>query len=145
MDFIRKHFAEQLADTTKRVRVAKNGNKIMFLLTSGFRFLDIINYLGPGESNKKWVKAYDCKTEKSWFPNEWFDKPEKLEYSGLPDYPAWYSHLKEGYVLKLSEWVGCKRLFKEKGMRSFADWLRYYNNLDVAHRTPSGVSHVETM
>jgi len=23
-------------------------------------------------------------------------------------------------------------LFKEKGMRTFADWLRYYNNLDVA-------------
>jgi len=23
-------------------------------------------------------------------------------------------------------------LFKEKGMRSFSDWLRYYNNLDVA-------------
>jgi len=23
-------------------------------------------------------------------------------------------------------------VFKEKGMRTFADWLRYYNNLDVA-------------
>ena len=23
-------------------------------------------------------------------------------------------------------------MFKEKGMRTFADWLRYYNNLDVA-------------
>jgi len=23
-------------------------------------------------------------------------------------------------------------VFKDKGMRTFADWLRYYNNLDVA-------------
>ena len=60
---MREDFAERLADTTNKVRVAKNGNKIMFLLTDGFRFLD-----------------------------------------------------------------------EEKGMGPFADWLRYYNNLDVAPR-----------
>ena len=95
----------------------------MFLLTCCFRFLDIINYLGPGTSYEKWVKAYECKTVKSWFPYEWFDSPEKLDYPGLPDYLAWYSRLKDAFVLKL---------FREKGMRTFADWLRYYNNLDVA-------------
>ena len=58
--------------------------------------------------------------------------PEKLDHPGLPDYPAWYSRLKGGYVLTRDEWEGCQRLFKEKGMRTFADWLRYYNNLDVA-------------
>jgi len=35
-------------------------------------------------------------------------------------------------VLKLSDWKACKILFKVKGMQTFADWLRYYNNLDVA-------------
>ena len=35
-------------------------------------------------------------------------------------------------MLSRDEWEGCQRLFKEKGMRTFADWLRYYNNLDVA-------------
>ena len=30
------------------------------------------------------------------------------------------------------EWEGCQCLFKEKGMRTFADWLCYYNNHDVA-------------
>ena len=46
---------------------------------------------------------------KSWFPYEWFDTPDKL-----------------------AEWKQCKRFFKEKGMQTFADWLRHYNNLDVA-------------
>ena len=55
----------------------------MFLLTPGFRFLDIINYLGPGTSYEKW-KAFECTTENSWFPYEWFDGPEKLHYPGLP-------------------------------------------------------------
>ena len=132
LNLIKKYFAEHLADTTGKVRVAKNGNKIMFLLTSGFRFLDIINYLGPGTSYEKWVKAYECKTVKSWFPYEWFDRPEKLDYPGLPDYMAWYSNMKGDFVLKLSEWKACKKLFREKGMQTFSDWLRYYNNLDVA-------------
>ena len=118
--------------TTNKVRVAKNGNKIMFLLTSGFRFLDIINYLGPGTSYAKWVEAYDCKATKSWLPYEWFDRAEKLDYPGLPEYEAWYSKLKGEYVLTREEWEGCQRLFKEKGMKTFEDWLKYYNNLDVA-------------
>ena len=132
LNLIKKYFAERLADTTNKVRVAKNGNKIMFLLTSGFRFLDIINYLGPGTSYEKWVKAYECKTVKSWFPYEWFDRPEKLDYPGLPDYLDWYSKLKGDFVLKLSEWKACQKLFREKGMKTFKDWVRYYNNLDVA-------------
>ena len=90
LNLIKNHFAGQLADTTSKVRVAKKGNKIMVLLTWGFRFLDIINYFGPGTSYEKWVRAYGCKTVKSWFPYEWFDNPGKLDYPGLPDYPEWY-------------------------------------------------------
>ena len=132
LDLIREHFTERLSVTTGKVRVAKNGNRIMFLLTQEFRFLDIINYLGPRTSYEKWTKAYECTAEKSWFPYEWFDTPEKLDHTGLPDYPAWYSRLKGGYVLTRDEWEGCQRLFKEKGMRTFADWLRCYNNLNGA-------------
>ena len=132
LNLIKNYFAERLTGTTNKVRVAKNGNKIMFLLTSGFRFLDIINYLGPGTSHEKWVEAYECKTVKSWFPYEWFDRPEKLDYPGLPDYMDWYSKLKGDFVLKLSKWKACKKTFREEGMKTFEDWVRYYNNLDVA-------------
>ena len=50
LNLIRENFAERLSDTTGKVRAAKNGNKIMIILTNNFRFLDIINYLGPGTS-----------------------------------------------------------------------------------------------
>ena len=82
LNLIKNHLAERLAKTTNKVRVAKNGNKTMFLLTWGFRFLDIINYLGPGTSYEKWVKAYECKWVKSWFPYEWFATPEYLIFLG---------------------------------------------------------------
>ena len=99
LNLIKNYFAEQLAGTTNKVRVAKNGSKIMFLLTDRLRFLDIINYLGPGTSYAKWVEAYDCKATKSWLPYEWFDSAEKLDYPGLPEYEEWYSKLKGEYVL----------------------------------------------
>jgi len=132
LNLIKHYYASNLAEATKKVKVAKKGNKTMFLLTPNARFLDIINYLGPGTSYDKWVKAYGCKLVKSWFPFEWFDSPEKLDFPGLPEYEAWYSKLRGGYVLTRDEWEECKRVFKEKGMRVFADWLHYYNNLDVA-------------
>ena len=107
LNLFREHFAERLADTTGKVRVAKNGNKIMFILTNSFRLLDTMNYLGLGTSYEKWVKAYECDTVKSWFPYEWFDTPEKLDFRGLPKYEEWYSKLKGDYVLTREEWEGC--------------------------------------
>jgi len=77
LNLFKEHFAERLSDTTGKVRVAKNGNEIMFMLTKDFRFLNIINYLGPGISYEKWTKAYECVLTKSWFPYEWFDSHEK--------------------------------------------------------------------
>jgi hypothetical protein len=84
-----------LAEMSKKVKVAKKGNNTMILLTAGARFLDIINYLGPGTSYDRWVKEYGSKSVKSWLPYEWFDKPEKLDYPELPEYEAWYSKLKK--------------------------------------------------
>ena len=96
-----------------------------------FHFVDTINCLAPGTSYNKWMKAFGNSFQKLWLPYEWFDSPEKLHYPGLPDYPVWNLHLKGKYVLTISEFAECKRTFKKKSMRTFADWLRYYNNLDV--------------
>ena len=61
LNLIREHFAERLSDTTSKVRVARHGNKIMFLFTGGFRFLDIINYLGPGTSYESGRKSMNAR------------------------------------------------------------------------------------
>ena len=56
LNLIKEHFAELLADTTRKVQVAKKANTTMFMKTDHFRFLDIINYLGPGTSYETWVR-----------------------------------------------------------------------------------------
>ena len=97
-----------------------------------FKFLDVLNYLAPGITYDKWVKTYGATLTKSWLPYEWFDSPDKLDFPGLPPYLAWYSRLKGEYVLTLKEYEACHRVFRKRGMRTFSDWLEYYNNLDVA-------------
>ena len=110
INLIKSYFAEQLADTCTKVKVASKGSQTMFVITTEFKFLDVMNYryLGPGTSYDKWIKAYGCKQTKSWFPYEWFDSSDKLDYPGLPDYTAWYSKQKAGYLLTLQEWQTCK-------------------------------------
>ena len=131
LKLIRQHFIPLLAQDPGTFAAEKNG-RIMFINTPKFKFLDVLNYLGPGITYEKWVKTYGATLAKSWLPYEWFDSPDKLDFPGLPPYMAWYSKLKGEYVLTLKEYDDCHRIFKEQGMQTFGDWLEYYNNLDVA-------------
>ena len=131
LKLIRQHFIPLLAQDPGTFAAEKNG-RIMFINTPTFKFLDVLNYLGPGITYEKWVKTYGATLAKSWLPYEWFDSSDKLDFPGLPPYMAWYSKLKGEYVLTLKEYDDCHRIFKERGMQTFGDWLEYYNNLDVA-------------
>ena len=51
LNLIKEHFAELLADMTVKLQVGEKANTTMFIKTAGFRFVDIINYLGPGTSH----------------------------------------------------------------------------------------------
>ena len=128
---IRQYFIPLMAQDKDVFAAEKNG-RIMFINTPKFKFLDVLNYLAPGITYDKWVKTYGAKHNKSWLPYEWFDSPDKLAFPGLPPYMAWYSKLKGEYVLSLKEYDDCHRIFRERGMQTFGDWLEYYNNLDVA-------------
>ena len=131
LKLIRKYFVPLMAQDKDVFAAEKNG-RIMFISTPKFKFLDVLNYLAPGITYDKWVKTYGATLTKSWLPYEWFDSPAKLDFPGLPPYMAWYSKLKGAYVLSLKEYDDCHRIFRERGMQTFGDWLEYYNNLDVA-------------
>ena len=131
LKLIRKYYVPLMAKDKEVFAAEKNG-RIMFINTPKFKFLDVLNYLAPGITYDKWVKTYGATLTKSWLPYEWLDSPDKLDFPGLPPYMAWYSKLKGEYVLTLKEYDDCHRVFRERGMQTFGDWLRYYNNLDVA-------------
>ena len=55
LNLIKQYFVEKLADTCTKVKVATQGSKTTFIITPEFKFLDVINCIGPGTSYDKWV------------------------------------------------------------------------------------------
>ena len=81
-------------DCNEDVFVAKKENNYMFLTTSKFKFLDVINCVGPGLSLDMWYKSMGCKLQKLMFPYEWLDSYKKLSHVGPVSHEYFYSSLK---------------------------------------------------
>ena len=64
--------------------VIKRNNNHMCLKTMHLKFLDITHYLAPGFSYDQFLKAYECTQTKGYFPYEWVNSLEKLEFPALP-------------------------------------------------------------
>ena len=102
----------------------------MCFSTTKLKFVDVINYLAPGFSYDKYLKAYGCTVQKGHFPYEYIDDLRKLEERSLLPQAKLYSRLKnkgitdEDYALCQEAWC-CNR------MTTMRDFLVWYNNRDV--------------
>ena len=74
--------------------VIKCQNSFMCLSTDKLKFIDMVNYLAPGYSYDKYLKAYGCELEKGHFPYEYMDDLLKLDDHALPSREAFYNRLK---------------------------------------------------
>ena len=109
--------------------VIKRNNHFMCIKTEMLRFLDIKNYIAPGFSYDKFIKAYDVSQTKFFFPYKYMDSLEKLNHS-LPSHEAFYSNLKETNI-SLEDYQVVARKWREENWTSLRDLLLYYNNLNV--------------
>jgi len=108
----------------------KRNNNFMCLKTEHLRFLDVMNFIAPGFTYAKFLKTYECPQTKGFFPYEWMDSLEKLNYPTLPPYLAFYSSLTNTNITA-EEYAYCQRVWEENNMVTFRDFLVWYNNLDV--------------
>ena len=100
------------------------------LKTEQLKFLDILNYLAPGFDYASYLKAYKCTVIKGYFPYEWMDDLNKLNQTSLPSHQEFYSSLKNSNISE-EEYAYCQKMWQEEKMRSFKDYLVWYNNRDV--------------
>ena len=119
-----------LKDHPLQYVVKTGGSKYMCLKTENLKFLDILNYLAPGFSYAKFLKAYGAKEEKGFFPYEHMTSLEKLDETSLPPREAFYSSLTEKHIDE-EDYALCQKVWKDNGMRSMRDFLIWYNNKDV--------------
>ena len=110
--------------------VIKKNNNFMCLSTPTLKFLDMTNYLAPGFSYDKYLKAYGCAVTKGFLPYEWIDSIEKLKCTSLPPKEAFHSNLKNEDISD-EDYGYCQRVWDENNMKTFEDFLIWYNNRDV--------------
>lgn len=110
--------------------VIRKGTTYLALVSKRLKFLDISHYLAPGFSYDRYLKAYNCTARKGFFPYEWMDDLDKLEYESLPPYAAFHSTLKGGNI-SIPEYKYSLDVWRQMNMKTFKDYLVWYNNRDV--------------
>ena len=121
---------EEENDGVGRFFVIKRDNTFMCLLTDTLKFLDMTNYIAPGLSYDKYLKAYGCKVTKGHFPYEYMDCLTTLDDTALPPKEAFFSRLKNEGISD-EDYVSCQVAWRDNGMTTLRDFLVWYNNRDV--------------
>ena len=81
------------ADDDETRFVIKRQNTFMCFSTKKLKFIDIVNYLTPGFSYDKYLKAHGCELQNGYFPYEYMDGIVKLEDRALLHHEAFYCRL----------------------------------------------------
>ena len=108
----------------------KRQNTYKCLSTDQLKFVDICNYLAPGVSYDKYLKAYGCELQKGHFPYEYMDDLQKLEDRVLPPQSAFFSRLKNEGISN-DDYARCQAVWRDNGMETLREYLIWYNNRDV--------------
>ena len=130
--------ALDLAKQKQDVFVIKKNNSYSCIANHSFKFLDISQFLSPGTSYAKFLKAFEVKENKGIFPYEYLNDEEKLKETSLPlPGHAWWSKLKNKNLLGDTEesikenysWL--QNIWRKENMQTMEDFLKWYNCLDV--------------
>ena len=128
LNMIKRSFVPLLI--SNNAAVIKRQNTYMCLYTDKLKFVDICNYLAPGYSYDKYLKAYGCELQKGHFPYEYMDGIGKLEDRVLPPQAAFYSQLKSEEISD-ANYARCQAVWHDNQMKTMRDFLVWYNNRDV--------------
>ena len=128
LNMIKRSFVPLLI--SNNAAVIKRQNTFMCLSTTNLKFLDVTQYLAPGVSYDKYLKAYGCELQKGHFPYEYMDDLHKLEDRALPPQAAFYSQLKSEEISD-ADYARCQAVWHDNQMTTMRDYLVWYNNRDV--------------
>ena len=82
-----------IRDKEQKTSVIKKANEFISFKFRDVQFLEIMKFLGGATTLNSFLKAYKASETKRFFPYEWFDNPDKLDFPELPPYEAFFSKL----------------------------------------------------
>ena len=131
LNVVKKFFIPYMLKGNDKTRfVIKRQNTFMCFSTTNLKFLDVTQYLAPGVSYDKYLKAYGCELQKGHFPYEYMDDLHKLEDRALPPQAAFFSQLKNEGISD-TDYAACQAVWRDNGMETLREYLIWYNNRDV--------------
>ena len=131
LNVVKKFFIPYMLKGNDKTRfVIKRQNTFMCFSTTNLKFLDVTQYLAPGVSYDKYLKAYGCELQKGHFPYEYMDGIGKLEDRALPPQAAFFSQLKNEGISD-TDYAACQAVWGDNQMTTMRDYLIWYNNRDV--------------
>ena len=74
--------------------VIKKDNQIVSFEFGDVQLLEVMNFFGGATSLDSFLKAYKTAETTGFFPDEWFDCPQKMKNGELPPYDAFFSKLR---------------------------------------------------
>ena len=131
LNVVKKFFIPYMLKGDDKTRfVIKRQNTYMCFSTTNLKFLDVTQYLAPGVSYDKYLKAYGCELQKGYFPYEYMDDLQKLEDRILPPQSAFFSRLKNEGISN-DDYARRQAVWRDNGMETLREYLIWYNNRDV--------------
>ena len=131
INLMKQYLHKSLEDCGETVSFAiKQANAYMSLKTQHLQFLDIRSYLAPDFSYGAFIEAYKCKLQKGFFPYDWFNSYDKVNNTELPSKECFYNKMKKSNITD-EEYKICVDAWNNNNMKTFKDFLEWYNNLDV--------------
>ena len=111
--------------------VIKKGSSYLTIGTEKLRFLDITTFIAPNTSYRKFLEAFQIPIKKGFFPYRYLTSERVLNDTKLPAKEHFFNDL-TGEPLSDENYVLCQKAWKDNKMKTFKDYLIYYNNLDTA-------------
>ena len=124
-------FMKEILDRDKSPFVIKSGTRYKVIKTTQFTFLDQMSYCAAGTSLQKFITAYDVGEKKGYFPYEWFDSYEKLDYLISDLKIEDFNSSLKGKNMELKEFNTLMQTCRSRNLIYVKDLLRWYNNLDL--------------
>ncbi|UMM32809.1 hypothetical protein L5515_006485 [Caenorhabditis briggsae] len=109
--------------------VIKEGNRYKTIKTGQFQFLDQMSYVAAGTKLESFIKAY-VNVQKGWFPYEWFDSYDKLNYLTHNLTIEDFNSSLNGSMPQ-ENFDDLMKICVDKNLVTVRDLLEWYNILDV--------------
>lgn len=130
LNVMRAPLIRHLSKQDKILFAIKRNNAMKAIKTKKLKLLDITNYIAPGYSYDAFIKAYGCVLTKGYFPFEYVDSLDRLNDTCLPQHSSFFSNLRQCNI-SLDQYNYCANIWRQNNMSTLADFLMWYNNLDV--------------